>query len=189
MDPLKAEAPPTDEELVALAAELQAASVAAGLSIATAESCTGGLVGHILTQVDGSSGYYLGGAVSYSDGLKRSVLGVTPEALERHGAVSAQVAVAMAEGARDRFGADITVSVTGIAGPGGGSGAKPVGLTYVAVASAAGHEVRRFHWSGDRDANKRHSAGAALRLLALRVQETASARDAREAASPPDAHG
>jgi PncC family amidohydrolase len=173
MNPGTAEARPSDDQLVALAEALQAACLGSGLSVATAESCTGGLVGHVITQIDGSSGYYLGGAVSYSDALKRSVLGVPAEMLERHGAVSAQVARAMADGARQAFGADVAVSVTGIAGPGGGSEAKPVGLVYVAVAAGTGVDVRRFQWHDDRDGNKRRSAGAALEL-ALAAVDTAT---------------
>lgn len=161
------DAPPNDAELLQLAAALQAAALASGMTVSTAESCTGGLVGHVITQVDGASGYYLGGAVSYSDALKRSLLGVAAETLERHGAVSAQTAVAMAEGARRAFGSDLAVSITGIAGPGGGTEAKPVGLVYVCVASVRGNEVRRFHWTADRDGNKRHGAAAALELLLL----------------------
>ena len=121
-----------------------------GLTLATAESCTGGLIGHVLTEISGSSDYYVGGIVSYSNGLKEHELGVDRDTLERHGAVSAQTCVAMAEGARQRYGADVAVAVTGIAGPDGGTDAKPVGLTYVGVADAAGHDVRRFVWNGDR---------------------------------------
>jgi PncC family amidohydrolase len=139
------------------------------LTLATAESCTGGLVGHLLTEIPGSSDYYLGGLISYSDALKRVELGVEERVLEHHGAVSAQTCVAMAEGARRRYGASVAVAVTGIAGPGGGSPAKPVGLTYVAVADERGHEVQRHQWSGERHANKRASAGAALALLLERL--------------------
>ena len=139
------------------------------LTLATAESCTGGLIGHVLTEIAGSSDYYLGGLISYSDTLKRVELGVDDRILERHGAVSAQTCVAMAEGARRRYGAAVAVAVTGIAGPGGGSAAKPVGLTYVAVADEHGHEVQRHQWSGDRHANKVASAGAALTLLLQRL--------------------
>jgi nicotinamide-nucleotide amidase len=139
------------------------------LTLATAESCTGGLIGHILTEIAGSSDYYLGGLISYSDTLKQVELGVDERILERHGAVSAQTCVAMAEGARRRYGAAVALAVTGIAGPGGGSAAKPVGLTYVSVADERGHEVQRHQWSGDRHANKVASAGAALALLLERV--------------------
>lgn len=165
--------PVDDGALRDRAAALQQVCLGAGLTVSTAESCTGGLVGHAITGVEGSSGYYLGGAISYSDALKRSVLGVTPQTLERHGAVSAQTAVAMAEGARRAFGTDLAVSITGVAGPGGGSEAKPVGLVYIAVASDRGSEVRRFHWSSDRDGNKRLSAAAALELLLEQAQAIA----------------
>jgi PncC family amidohydrolase len=157
--------------LVVLAERLQDRFLSRGLTLAVAESCTGGLLGHLLTEVPGSSGYFLGGAISYSDAAKRSLLEVSEAALERHGAVSAQVAVAMAEGARSRFGADVAAAVTGVAGPSGGTAAKPVGLTYVAVADRDGHDVRRFTWSGDRSANKRASAAAALELLLERLGE------------------
>ncbi|MFI5200327.1 MAG: CinA family protein, partial [Candidatus Limnocylindrales bacterium] len=116
-------------DLRGLAERLQAACLAAGLSVATAESCTGGLVAHELTEIPGSSGYFVGGIVAYADATKQTALGVPAELLERHGAVSAQVARAMAEGARLRLAADLGVAVTGVAGPGGGSDAKPVGLT------------------------------------------------------------
>jgi nicotinamide-nucleotide amidase len=175
--------PPSDAELLQLAIALQGAALASGRTVSTAESCTGGLVGHVITQVDGSSDYYLGGAVSYSDALKRSILGVPAETLERHGAVSAQTAVAMADGARHAFGSDLAVSITGIAGPGGGTESKPVGLVYVCVASAGGNQVRRFHWSADRDGNKRHSAAAALELLLAAAGESAAAGAAGESAA------
>jgi nicotinamide-nucleotide amidase len=152
------------DDLVAHAARLQAICLARGLTVATAESCTGGLVGHVLTEVPGASGYFLGGVVSYSDALKGALLGVSAEALVAHGAVSAQVAIAMASGAREHLGSDLGLAVTGIAGPEGGTPEKPVGLTYVAVAEAAGCRVERHLWGGDRDANKRASARALLEL-------------------------
>jgi PncC family amidohydrolase len=156
-------------DLVRLAERIQAACLGLGTTLATAESCTGGLVGHLLTEVAGSSGYYRGGAISYSDDVKRTALDVPLQTLEAHGAVSAQVAVAMAEGARRAFDADIAIAVTGIAGPSGGSEQKPVGLTYVAVADTQGHDVRRHQWSGGRSANKVDSARAAMDLLLERV--------------------
>lgn len=164
------------DELAPLAGLAQRAGEALrerSLTLATAESCTGGLIGHVLTEIPGSSDYYVGGLVSYSDALKRQELGVDARVLERHGAVSAQACVAMAEGARRRYGASVAVAVTGIAGPSGGSAAKPVGLTYVAVADQAGHEVQRHQWSGDRHANKVASAGAALALLVERLSTVA----------------
>jgi PncC family amidohydrolase len=148
-----------------LAARLGRLALERRTTIGTAESCTGGLVGHCITAVPGSSAYYLGGIVSYADVTKIELVGVPPTIIEHHGAVSAQVAVAMAEGARQRIGCDIAVAVTGVAGPDGGTAAKPVGLTYVATASAAGHKVRRHLWRGDRAANKRQSAAAALEML------------------------
>ena len=167
------EPPATDDLSVAhaLAAQLQARCLRGGLTLATAESCTGGLVGHLVTGIPGSSGYYLGGAITYADRIKHELLGVPDTTLQAHGAVSAQVAAAMAEGACRRFGVDLAVAVTGIAGPDGGSEAKPVGLTYVAVAGVAGTEVRRHQWHGDREANTRQSAEAALRLLLERLGE------------------
>jgi nicotinamide-nucleotide amidase len=115
----------------------------------------------------GSSAYYLGGVVSYSNATKTEILGVHVSTIEHHGAVSAQVARAMAEGVRERIGADIGVAVTGVAGPDGGTEAKPVGLTYVAVAGPGASEVavRRHLWRGDRTQNKRLSARAALTLV------------------------
>ena len=157
--------------LAPLAERLQALCLARSLTVATAESCTGGLVAHVITEIPGSSGYFLGGIVSYADQLKRDVLDVPAEMLAAHGAVSAQTAQAMARGARARLGAGLAVAVTGIAGPDGGTAAKPVGLTYVAVADAAGVDVRRFVWSGDRASNKEASAAAALQLLVERAAE------------------
>jgi PncC family amidohydrolase len=159
----------TDDRLVALAERLYRTCVDRGLTVATAESCTGGLVAHAITEIAGSSSYFRGGFVTYADDVKRDQLGVAPELLAAHGAVSAQVARAMAEGARVRLGADLAVAVTGIAGPGGGNAEKPVGLTYVGVADDAGVDVRRHQWTGDRTANKRDSAVAALDLLLERL--------------------
>jgi nicotinamide-nucleotide amidase len=164
---------PGEDTLVELAQRLDQVARSTSVTIATAESCTGGLVGHVLTEIPGASDYYLGGAVSYSNDAKERLLGVPPETLARHGAVSAQVAVAMAEGARSAFSAAVGVAVTGIAGPSGGTDSKPVGLTYVAVADRTGHDVRRHVWGGDRSANKRASAGAALQLLVERLEGSA----------------
>lgn len=163
-----------DEPLLVLVERLQVLCLDRGLSVATAESCTGGLIAHLLTETAGSSGYFRGGVVSYADDAKRLLLGVGEELLAAHGAVSAQVARAMAIGVRGRLAVDVAVSVTGVAGPGGGSVAKPVGLTYVAVADAAGADVRRFVWSGDRAANKEASARAAIELLLARIEAAAS---------------
>jgi nicotinamide-nucleotide amidase len=166
-----------DHELRALAERLQAACLAAGLRVAFAESCTGGRVGDALTDVAGSSGYVAGGVVAYEDAAKVALLGVPQATLAAHGAVSAQVAIAMAEGARSRFASDLAVSVTGIAGPGGASAGKPVGLTYVGLADEGGATVRRFTWEGDREANKAASARAALELLLERAEARTPGRE------------
>jgi PncC family amidohydrolase len=165
-----------EERLIAAAVRLGEVCGRLGLTVATAESCTGGLVASSITDVSGSSSYFRGALVTYSNQAKTSLLGVSEDLLAAHGAVSAQVARAMAAEARIRLSADLAVSVTGVAGPGGGSAAKPVGLTYVAVADENGVEVRRFSWSGDRLANKASSALAALEVLLSRCE-------AREAGS------
>jgi nicotinamide-nucleotide amidase len=151
--------------LVALAERLQGVCLGRGITIAVAESCTGGLVAATITEVPGSSGYFQGGVVSYSNASKEALLDVPGHVLASHGAVSAQVAMAMATGARARFGATLAVSITGVAGPDGGSDEKPVGLTYMALASAAGVDVRRLQLSGDRPGNRADAARAALDWL------------------------
>ena len=158
------------------AGRLQATCLEAGLTVATAESCTGGLVADAITDVAGSSGYFLGGVVAYSDAAKVSALGVKAAVLAEHGAVSAETARAMAEGARARFGAVLAVAVTGIAGPGGGTPTKPVGLTYLAAAGPDGTHVERRTWSGTRLASKAASAAAALDLLHATAARVAGAR-------------
>ncbi len=136
------------------------------LTVCTAESCTGGLIAHRLTNVAGSSDYVIGGVVAYSNHVKSRLLRVRGHSLIDHGAVSVQVAVEMATGARQLFGADFSVSVTGIAGPGGGSAEKPVGLTYIGLAGPDDLlTVERYVWEGDREAIKDASANAALELL------------------------
>ncbi len=159
----------SDDGLVELARRLQETCIAGGLTVAVAESCTGGLVSAALTETPGSSGYFAGGVVSYANEAKHDLLGVPPAVLAAHGAVSAQVARAMAEGARDRFGVTLAGAVTGVAGPGGGTADKPVGLTYVGVADTRGVDVRRAVWSGDRAANRRDSGIALLELLLERA--------------------
>jgi PncC family amidohydrolase len=153
------------EPLAQLTARLQALCLERGLTLATAESCTGGLVAKLITDVPGSSGYFRGGIVAYANETKELLLGVPAELLAAHGAVSAQAAKAMAHGASARTGASLAVAITGVSGPGGGAAAKPVGLTYVAVAYAGRVEVRRYAWAGDRSANREASARAALELL------------------------
>ncbi|HEV8547174.1 MAG TPA: CinA family protein [Candidatus Limnocylindrales bacterium] len=163
------------DELLGQAERLQGVCIGRGLTVALAESCTGGLVADAITDVPGSSAYFVGGVVAYADDAKARLLGVPTEVLAAHGAVSAQVARAMAEGVRERFGSSLAASVTGIAGPDGGTDAKPVGLTYVAVADDEGVDVRRYVWTGDRLENKRSSANAVLEVLLARVGEPAPA--------------
>ena len=136
------------------------------LTVCTAESCTGGLVGHLLTNIAGSSAYVLGGIIAYSNMVKQHVLGVSEATLIQYGAVSEQTAGEMALGALRVIGADIAVSITGIAGPGGGTSEKPVGLTYIGLADKNGiYKVERHIWQSDRVGNKQASAEAALRLI------------------------
>ena len=144
------------------------------MRVAAAESCTGGLVGHRLTNVPGSSACFLGGVVAYDNGVKAHVLGVDEGLLEREGAVSEPVAVAMALGVRRLLDADLAVSVTGVAGPSGGTAEKPVGTVFIALADRSERTVVRcFRWRGEREANKERSAQAALDLLRehLRAEE------------------
>lgn len=136
-----------------------------GWTLALGESCTGGLVGHRVTQVPGSSEYFAGGVIAYSNEAKQGLLGVAAETLLAHGAVSYETAQEMASGARRLFQADVGLSVTGIAGPGGGTEEKPMGLTYIGLITPGKERVKRYQWSGDRQSNKRESAQAALQLL------------------------
>ena len=136
-----------------------------GFTLATAESCTGGLVAARLTSVPGSSDVFLGGVVSYSDEVKMHELGVPPRVLAEHGAVSAEAARAMAHGARERLGADVAVAVTGVAGPGGGTAEKPVGLVFVHAAGPDGEEDSRTEVPGDRELVRGRATAAALHLL------------------------
>jgi nicotinamide-nucleotide amidase len=153
----------------------------AGRTLALAESCTGGLAGALVTEQPGSSAYFVGGVVAYSDELKERLLGVPHDLLERHGAVSAEVAGAMADGARERLGADYAASITGIAGPDADGSGKPVGLTFVGVAGPAGTHVRRFDFAGDRWENRRRAATEALVLLLDELDERTPVRYAGSA--------
>ncbi len=145
-----------------VAQQLGILAVSEGLTICTAESCTGGLIAGTITDVPGSSGYFLGGVVVYSNTAKQQLLGVPAGYLSTFGAVSAPVALAMARGAIKLLGADIAIATTGIAGPSGGSPAKPVGLVYIAVI-APGRALCRRHLLGyDRWTNKASTARIAL---------------------------
>lgn len=136
-----------------------------GLKLATAESCTGGLVAARLTAVPGFSDTTLGGVVAYSNELKRSELGVDEELIEEYGAISAEVAEAMARGARERLGADVTIAVTGVAGPGGGTEEKPVGLVYFHAETPEGGRGLFFSFPGDRESIRRRSVVGSLHLV------------------------
>lgn len=146
----------------ALAATLIARLRAEDWTLATAESCTGGLIAAYLTSVAGSSDAFLGGVVAYANAVKAGQLGVPEATLARHGAVSAETARAMVDGVRERLGADLALSVTGIAGPGGGSAERPLGLVYIGLAGRAGARVVEQRFAGDRDAVRLAAVRAAL---------------------------
>ena len=155
-------------DLPALSARVGAALLARGSTVSAAESCTGGLILSTLTDCAGSSAYVEGGVVSYSNEAKMNMLKVKEETLIRYGAVSDAVAAEMAGGARSLFGTDYALSVTGIAGPGGGTDEKPTGLTFIGLAGPNGLlKVERHVWASDRIGNKVASVEAALRLLLL----------------------
>jgi len=160
----------TLDSLVSLAAEVLARMEERGMTLATAESITGGLIGHVLTETPGSSRVYLGGMVTYDNRLKERI-GVPAQTLATYGAVSEETAVAMANGIREWAGADFGIGVTGIAGPGGATETKRVGLTYVAVSDPGGASCERHIWTADRSANKLSTAEAALRLVLERLGE------------------
>ncbi|NQT20717.1 MAG: competence/damage-inducible protein A [Planctomycetes bacterium] len=140
-----------------------------GLTLCTAESCTGGLIAERLTEISGSSKYFLGGAVTYSNEMKMDLLGVPEHLFDEAGAVSSEVAQAMAEGIRRRTGADYGISVTGIAGPTGGTAQKPVGLVYIGIADTKGTEVKELRLSGTREHIRDRTAKQALNLVRLNV--------------------
>jgi PncC family amidohydrolase len=136
-----------------------------GKTIATAESCSGGLIAHRLTNVPGASTPFIGGIVAYSNQVKMNLLDVPRSTLDAHGAVSEETARAMADGARLALGSDMAVAVTGIAGPGGGTAEKPVGLVYMAVAGAGITRAVKHQFKGDRESIKAQTADAALNLV------------------------
>lgn len=137
-----------------------------GLTLALAESCTGGLLSSIITDVAGSSDYFSGSVVAYANSVKETGLGVKAATLKKYGAVSAQTAEEMALGAKKRLGADISAAITGIAGPGGGTKEKPVGLVFIAVSRGRTTEAKRFIFKGARKSIKKQSAQAALSMIA-----------------------
>lgn len=149
--------------MMSLASEVIAAL--AGKTLATAESCTGGMIGQLLTGVSGASQVYKGGVISYTNEVKQNVLGVDGKLLENIGAVSAPVAEAMAAGVRKLLNADAAVSVTGLAGPGGDEFGNPVGAVFIGFASETKSEVKEFHFTGDREAVRQQAAEAVLKLI------------------------
>lgn len=136
----------------------------AGWKLAVAESCTGGLLGHLITSVSGSSSYFAGGIIAYSNDLKMRLLGVHKRALESEGAVSETVAMQMATGARNKTGTDLALALTGIAGPDGGTPRKPVGLVYIALSSSTFRRVQRFVFEGNRKEIKEAAARKSMEM-------------------------
>jgi nicotinamide-nucleotide amidase len=149
---------PVEEMVLALCREQ-------GLTLSTAESCTGGLIGARLTEIPGASDVFVGGVIAYANEVKEARLGVPRALLEQHGAVSAEVAESMAKGARAELGADVAVADTGIAGPGGGTAEKPVGLVYLAVEGPEGSRTLRFELPGDRESVRLRATALALHML------------------------
>ena len=153
------------EPLEDLAGRCAALLVHRGWTLGLAESCTGGLLGHVITNLSGSSAYFIGGIVSYADSAKRDLLGVPDELIRAYGAVSEPVARAMAVGGRRVLNVDVALSITGIAGPGGGTADKPVGTVFIGIATPCQQAVQHHLWDSDREGNKQLSAAAALCLL------------------------
>lgn len=142
-----------------------------GLKLVSAESCTGGLLGSRITDVPGSSEYFLGGVVAYAYEAKVDLLNVSWDTLNTKGAVSRETVLEMARGVRQLLKADIAISISGIAGPGGGTPEKPVGTTWIGLVTQDGEWAQIFHFSGDREGNKNFAAEAALELLLHHLQE------------------
>jgi nicotinamide-nucleotide amidase len=161
-------------------ARLVAAAKARRLRLAVAESCTGGMIAQRITAIPGASAIFLGGVVSYANDVKRDLLGVGQEILDREGAVSPACAEAMAAGARARLGADLAVSVTGIAGPDGGTPQKPVGLVFFGVASPSGTRSEKRIFQGDRAGIRLQAADHAIALALATLGESAPPRAANK---------
>ena len=140
-------------------------------TLSVAESCTGGLLSERLTRIPGSSNFFLGGAVCYSNELKTKLVGVPTHLIEQHGAVSQPVAQALAEGIRRRAGASFGLGITGVAGPGGGSPEKPVGTVFIAMADEQSTTVREFRFPGDRERIRYWASQAALELIRRKVRD------------------
>lgn len=165
MSQVKTKTAPTYAELAERMRGIQQRLLKKKRTVASAESCTGGLLASILTEHGGSSDFYRGGAAVYSNDAKTILADVAPQLVHSHGAVSSVVAAALARGVREQLGADIGLGITGIAGPGGATPGKPVGLVYVAVDSESHSAARKCEWTFDRAGNRLASVGAALDLL------------------------
>lgn len=176
----RAKAAPTYEDLVARMRDLHTRLIRARRTVASAESCTGGLLGTVLTAHGGASTFYRGGVVAYADDAKTLFADVPAHLIHAHGAVSGVVAQALAAGARRRLGADIGLGVTGIAGPGGATPGKPVGLVYVAIDSDAHSRTKKAQFGHEREGNRRASVALALDLL----EETLGRSRGRRNAGP-----
>jgi PncC family amidohydrolase len=159
---------PVDESLVERIAN---ALLKRQWTLSTAESCTGGGIGHYLTSLPGSSEFYVGGVIAYSNEVKATLLGVDRQLLSKYGAVSNPCAAAMAEGCRRLFNTDVAVAVTGIAGPGGGSAEKPVGLVFIGIATRSCLEVAESRFSGTREEIRRSAVQRALEMVLESVSE------------------
>jgi PncC family amidohydrolase len=155
----------TVEKATEAAARIGKLLVARGWTLGTAESCTGGLVSHSITNISGSSAFFLGGVVAYDNRIKHQLLQVPEALLKTHGAVSREVVLAMAQGIRRLLGVDVGLATSGIAGPTGGTPDKPVGTVFIAVATPSGEQVRHYLFQSDREGNKRLSTEAVLALL------------------------
>ena len=153
------------EHLFELSGQIGKLLTQKGLTVSTAESCSGGLLGHVLTGVSGSSAYYVGGVIAYSNAVKEAQLGVSHETLLQHGAVSHQTAREMAAGVRERLGAAIGLSTTGIAGPTGGTPEKPVGLVYIGISTEKQTQSFECHFSGGREEVKENTVNQVLKNL------------------------
>jgi PncC family amidohydrolase len=159
-------------ELKTLSSRVGARLIQTQQTVAAAESCTGGLLSHVLTSVSGSSGYFIGGVVAYSNQIKQAILEVKPETLDAFGAVSEQTAREMAEGARRKFKTDIGLSTTGIAGPTGGTPEKPVGLVWVSISTAQETAAFKFHFKADREGVKTLTVENLLTQLLEKITTT-----------------
>jgi len=162
------------QEVESLSKELGTILKRSGKTIAIAESCTGGAVSHIITNTPGSSEYFLGGLIAYSDDSKMNLLGVSKETLQKHGAVSAETVAEMAAGVRNSFKSTIGISISGIAGPGGGSSEKPVGTVYIGLTDGKEEKQYHYHFRGDRLFIKREILLTALELIIEKYTEDKS---------------